>query len=72
MMKLFWSVMVLILACTAGAAQAKGSARLKKQCTAMAFTAHPASLPDITAVRNLRRDYYNLCIARRGKMDPLR
>jgi hypothetical protein len=43
---------------------------LSTQCEAMAFSAHPASLPDLTAVTNLRHGYYTLCMDRRGIMDP--
>jgi hypothetical protein len=53
-------------------ANAKDSTDLKKECWQMALTAHPASLPDIPSVTNLRRSYYRLCLARGGKMDPLR
>jgi hypothetical protein len=51
-------------------AQSKATPRIAKQCRSMALAAHPKSLPDEPAVANLRRGYYNLCIARRGKMDP--
>jgi hypothetical protein len=43
---------------------------LSTQCQAMAFLAHPASLPDLPAVTNLRHSYYTLCIGRHGTMDP--
>jgi hypothetical protein len=52
-------------------AEAKVRKQLAKQCHAMALQAHPASLPDMSSVTNLRRDYYSLCIKRRGQMDPL-
>jgi hypothetical protein len=37
----------------------------------MAWQAHPATLPDVQAAANLRRNYYKLCIARRRIIDPL-
>jgi hypothetical protein len=43
---------------------------LSTQCQAMAFLAHPASLPDMPAVTNLRHSYYTLCVGRHGIMDP--
>ena len=43
---------------------------LSTQCEAMAFSAHPASLPNLSAVTNLRHSYYTLCMDRRGIMDP--
>jgi hypothetical protein len=43
---------------------------LSTQCQAMAFDAHPASLPDSSSVANLRHSYYALCIDRQGIMDP--
>jgi hypothetical protein len=52
-------------------AHAKISANLAKKCQAKAWLAHPATLPDDQAAANLRRNYYQLCIARRGSMDPL-
>jgi hypothetical protein len=52
-------------------AQAKIIASLANKCQAMAWQAHPATLPDIPAATNLRRSYYRLCIVRRGIMDPL-
>ena len=52
-------------------ARAKVSANLAKECQAMAWQAHPATLPDVKAAANLRRNYYKLCIARRGIMDPV-
>jgi hypothetical protein len=71
MIKLFWITIAIVPLVISGAAQAKVSARLAKQCRAMTWAAHPANLPDIPAVRNLRKDYYKVCVARRGKMDPL-
>jgi hypothetical protein len=34
----------------------------------MAWQAHPATLPNVQAAANLRRDYYKLCIARRCEL----
>jgi hypothetical protein len=67
-MRSFWIMVVLAGMSAAVPAQAK--INLAKECRGMAFRAHPATLPNIPAVVNLRNDYYELCITRRGKMDP--
>ena len=56
---------------TAIPAHAKVSANLAKQCHALSWQAHPATVPDVRAAANLRRNYYRICVARRGIMDPL-
>ena len=56
---------------TAIPAEAKVSATLAKKCHAMALRAHPATLPDTQATANLRRNYYEICVARSGIIDPL-
>jgi len=71
-MKLLPAMALSAVIGTALPTNAKDSADLKKECWQMALTAHPASLPDIPSVTNLRRSYYRLCLARGGKMDPLR
>jgi hypothetical protein len=50
-------------------AHADADTDVAERCRTMAFKAHPATLPDIPAVVNLRKDYYSICIARRGEMD---
>lgn len=68
-MRLFWIIVVVAGMGAALPAHAKTDKHLKKQCQHMALQAHPANLPDTTAVTNLRHDYYKLCMTRRGKMD---
>jgi hypothetical protein len=68
-MKWLWTIVLLVGISAALPAHAKVSAKIAKRCHAMALKAHPSSLPDIKAVADLRRSYYRLCIARRGKMD---
>jgi hypothetical protein len=67
-MRSFWIMVVLAGMSAAVPAQAK--INLAKECWGMAFKAHPATLPNIPSVVNLRNDYYKLCITRHGKMDP--
>jgi hypothetical protein len=69
--RLLWTMIVVAGAGAIAPAHAKISASLTNKCQAMAWQAHPATLPDIQATVNLRRDYYRLCIARRGIMDPM-
>jgi hypothetical protein len=69
--RLLWSTIILAGFGTAIPADAKISANLAKQCHALAWQAHPATLPDVQAASYLRRTYYQICIARRGIMDPL-
>jgi hypothetical protein len=69
--RLLWTMIVLAGIGAAVPAHAKVSADLAKKCQAMAWQAHPATLPDSQAAANLRRNYYKLCIARRGIIDPL-
>jgi hypothetical protein len=69
MMKLFWIMVVVAGMAVAVPAQAEVNKDLEKGCQHMALRAHPSTLPDTTAVANLRHDYYKLCITRRGKMD---
>jgi len=71
-MKLLPAMALSVVIGAALPANAKVSAAPKKECWQLALAAHPASLPDIPAVTNLRRSYYRLCLARRGTMDPLR
>jgi len=70
-MKLLPAMVVSIVIGTALPGNAKVSAVLQKECWRLTLEAHPASLPDIPAVTDLRRSYYRLCLARRGKMDPV-
>jgi hypothetical protein len=69
--RLLWTMIVLAGIGAAVPAPAKVSANVAKKCQAMAWQAHPATLPDVQAATNLRRNYYKLCIARRGIIDPL-
>jgi hypothetical protein len=69
--RLLWTMIVLAGIGAVVPAHAKVSANLVKKCQAMAWQAHPATLPDVQAAANLRRNYYKLCIARRGIIDPL-
>jgi hypothetical protein len=69
--RLLWTMIVVAGVGAIAPAHAKISASLANKCQAMAWQAHPATLPDIRATVNLRRDYYRLCIARRGIMDPM-
>jgi hypothetical protein len=50
-----------------GPRQSKRSSR----CHALAWQSYPATLPDRQSVANLRRNYYRICVARHGTMDPL-
>jgi hypothetical protein len=67
--RLLWTMIVVAGVGAAIPAHAKVGANLAKKCQAMAWQAHPATLPDVKAAANLRRNYYKLCIARRGIMD---
>jgi hypothetical protein len=69
--RLLWTMIVMAGVGAIAPAQAKISASLANKCQAMAWQAHPATLPDIQATTNLRRNYYRFCIARRGIMDPM-
>lgn len=70
-MKLFFTIVLLAgVGSAALPAQAKVSEHLAKECWSKALKAHPATLPDIPAVNNLRNSYYKLCAIRHGKMDP--
>ena len=65
-----WTAIILVGLGVAAPAYATVDEHLAKKCQEMALAAHPASLPDIPAVANLRHSYYSLCISRRGQMDP--
>ena len=69
--RLLWTMIVFVGFGTAIPADAKVAANLAKRCHAMASRAHPATLPDSQAAANLRRNYYHVCIARGGIIDPL-
>ena len=69
--RLLWTMIVLAGFGTAIPADAKVSASLAKKCQAMAWQAHPATLPNVQAAANLRRNYYGVCVARGGIIDPL-
>jgi hypothetical protein len=69
--RLLWTLIVFAGFGTAVPADAKVSANLAKKCHAMAWRAHPATLPDSQAAANLRRNYYQVCVARGGIIDPL-
>jgi hypothetical protein len=63
-------ILSALLALSAVSAHASDS-EVAKQCQAMAEKAHPKSLPNTPAVANLRDNYYDLCMQRRGSMDSL-
>jgi hypothetical protein len=69
-MKTLCTAIVLALVGATAPAHAKVDEQLANQCHTLALKAHPARLPDIPAVTNLRQSYYNLCIGRHGNMDP--
>jgi hypothetical protein len=69
-MRSFWIMVVLAGTSAAVPAHAETNTHLAKECRGLALKAHPATLPNIPAVVNLRDDYYKLCVTRRGKMDP--
>jgi hypothetical protein len=69
--RLLWTMIVLAGFGTAIPAGAKVSANLAKKCHIMAWQVHPATLPDVRAAANLRRSYYQICVARGGIIDPL-
>jgi hypothetical protein len=43
---------------------------IAEKCHQMALKAHPLTLPNKQAAANLRDQYYNLCVARLGKLGP--
>jgi hypothetical protein len=69
--RLLWTMIMVAGVGAIAPAQAKISASLANKCQAMAWQAHPATLPHIQATTNLRRNSYRFCIARRGIMDPI-
>jgi hypothetical protein len=69
--RLLWIMIVVTGVGVIAPAHAKVSASLANKCQAMAWQAHPATLPDKRAAANLRRNYYRICIGRRGIMDPM-
>ena len=69
--RLLWTMIVLAGFGTAIPAHARVNANLAKQCHALSWQAHPDTLPHDRAAANLRRNYYGICVARHGIMDPL-
>ena len=69
--RLLWTMIVLALLGTAIPAHARVSGHLAKNCHALAWQSYPATLPDIQSAANLRRNYYRICVARHGTIDPL-
>lgn len=60
---------IAIAAAIAGAVPAHADTDVNKKCNTMTLKAHPTTLPNIPAVVNLRKSYFDLCVARRGVMD---
>jgi hypothetical protein len=69
--RLLWTMIALAGFGAAVPADAKVSSNLAQKCHAMAWRVHPDTLPDSQAAANLRRNYYAVCVARGGIIDPL-
>jgi hypothetical protein len=71
LMKSLCTAFILLWLGAAAPALAKVDQPVADRCHTLSLKAHPASLPDVPAVTNLRESFYNLCVTRRGTMNPL-